>query len=192
MILTEAAIVAGNSLSQIATHTCVRPSTGQQQPRGYAKSPRPHALSRDSERTRGLLHPVHTSSRPCQRTGTAQPPRRKHICDAALEHHSSKQEEFCWTCVWSTFLLFPPHPLAPGAALTMFPSCTVVGRGAYLREGDPVRTPICIQCALLSQHPARTLFASSAHSWVSGKGFWEGKGFRVFRVQGLGVQGFRV
>ena len=31
-------------------------------------------------------------------------------------------------------------------------------------EGDPVRTPICIQCALLSQHPARTLFASSAHS----------------------------
>ena len=60
------------------------------------------------------------------------------------------------------------------------------------REGDPVRTPICIQCALLSQHPARTLFASSAHSWVSGKGFWEGKGFRVFRVQGLGVQAFRV
>ena len=62
------------------------------------------------------------------------------------------------------------------------------------REGDPVRTPICVQCALLNQHPVRTLFASSAHSshlhplgtparmqglGVWGLGFREGLGFRV-------------
>ena len=39
-----------------------------------------------------------------------------------------------------------------------------VREGGFVGQGAPVRTPFCIQCALLHQHPVRTLFASGAHS----------------------------
>ena len=44
-------------------------------------------------------------------------------------------------------------------------------------EGDPVRAPICIQCALRNQHPARTVLASGAHP--SNLHPLKGLGFRV-------------
>ena len=56
-----------------------------------------------------------------------------------------------------------------------------------------MRTPICIQCALLSQHPARTLLHPARTPGFRGQGFGTGKalGFLGFKGWGFRGLGFR-